>query len=91
LAPGAESWSGFVERAARALRDLAERHRAQTVVVACHAGVVESSLLRLLPIDPGAVRLGLRTRHASMTTWEHLDGRWLLRGYNVGPGPAPAG
>ena len=85
IAPGGESWRGFVGRAAAALVDLAERHAGQTVVVACHAGVIEASLLRFLPVSARTVRLGLRTDHASMTEWERVDGRWLLRRYNDGP------
>lgn len=84
IAPGGESWSGFVERATAAIVRLASDHRGRTVVVASHAGVIESSILRLLPVGPGVSRLGLRTGHASVTVWEHGDGdgRWLLERYN---------
>lgn len=92
FSPGGESWSGFVERASGALAQLAVRHRGQTVVVACHAGVVEASILRLLPVDRSVVRLGLRTSHASLTVWEHAEGRWLLQRYNdLQAEPAPDG
>ncbi len=82
LAPGGESWRSFVERASAAVARVADRHRGETVVVACHAGVIESTLLRFLPISPSCVRLGLRTEHASLTVWERGDGTWLLRRYN---------
>jgi len=82
LAPGAESWTGFVDRAAAAVTDLADSHRGQLVVVACHAGVVEATMLRFLPLAPRTTRLGLRTEHASMTEWERSGDRWLLRRYN---------
>jgi hypothetical protein len=54
------------------------------VVVACHAGVVEASLLAKLPVAGGlsGARLQLRTEHASMTTWEIDGDRWRLLGYN---------
>jgi 2,3-bisphosphoglycerate-dependent phosphoglycerate mutase len=84
IAPGGESWTGFVNRAADMVATLAERHRGQLVVVACHAGVIEASLLALLPVAGGrqGVRLQLRTQHASLTSWEIDDGRWRLLGYN---------
>lgn len=83
LAPGAESWTGFVDRAAAAVAGLADAHPGQLVVVACHAGVVEATMLRFLPVDPRITRLGLRTLHASMTLWERpVAGPWLLQRYN---------
>jgi probable phosphoglycerate mutase len=82
LAPEAESWQSFVERASAAVARVADRHPGETVVVACHAGVIESTMLRFLPITRSYVRLGLRTEHASLTVWERTDGEWLLRRYN---------
>lgn len=84
IAPGGESWTGFVNRAADMLAVIADRHPGQLVVVACHAGVIEASLLGLLPVAGGrqGTRLQLRTRHASLTSWEIDDGRWRLLGYN---------
>jgi 2,3-bisphosphoglycerate-dependent phosphoglycerate mutase len=91
IAPGGESWSGFVDRAATAVAALATAHPGETVVVACHAGVVESSILRLLPVDRSVARLRLRTTHASLTVWEHGPAGWLLQRYNdtVRPEPSP--
>lgn len=84
IAPDGESWAGFVRRVADSLVRLAELHRGELVVVACHAGVIESSLLAMLPVVGGTagVRLQLRTRHASLTTWEIDGDRWRLLGYN---------
>jgi broad specificity phosphatase PhoE len=84
IAPGGESWTGFVNRAADMLTAIADRHRGQLVVVACHAGVIEASLLALLPVVGGrqGARLQLRTQHASLTSWEVDEGRWRLLGYN---------
>ena len=66
------------------LDTLAARHRGQLVVVACHAGVIEASLLAKLPVAGGltGARLQLRTQHASMTSWEIDGGRWRLLGFN---------
>lgn len=84
IAPGGESWTGFVRRADAALDALGTRHPGQLVVVATHAGVIEASLLTKLPVAGGRdwARLRLRTAHASLTTWEVHDGHWLLLGYN---------
>jgi probable phosphoglycerate mutase len=82
LAPGAESWTGFVDRAAAAVTRVADAHPGQLVVAACHAGVVEATMLRFLPLQAAVARLKLRTDHASITEWERWHGSWLLRRYN---------
>ena len=46
--PGAESWAAFSLRIGTARRDLAQRHPGETVVLACHGGVVEQSVVSLL-------------------------------------------
>jgi probable phosphoglycerate mutase len=84
IAPGGESWTGFVNRVSAMLDTLAARHPGQLVVVACHAGVVEASLLTKVPVSRGreGARLKLRTKHASMTSWEVGAGEWRLLGFN---------
>ena len=82
VAPGGESWTSFVARASGAVARLAEAHRGQLVVVVCHAGVIESTLLAFLPVAPGRGRLGLPTEHTSLTEWERGDGDWRLVRYN---------
>ena len=86
IAPGGESWTGFVNRVSNTLDAVAARHPGELVVVACHAGVIESSLLSKLPIIGGleGARMKLRTQHASLTTWEVEAGEWKLIGYNDG-------
>ena len=86
IAPGGESWTGFVNRVADTLDAVAARHPGELVVVACHAGVVEASLLAKTPVVDGlaGARMQLRTQHASITTWEVEAGRWKLIGYNDG-------
>jgi broad specificity phosphatase PhoE len=81
LAPGGESWTGFVARASGALAALAERHPGETVVVVCHAGVVEASLIAFVPVA-GARRLKLRTEHTAITEWERTGDQWRLLRYN---------
>ncbi len=84
IAPDGESWTGFVHRVARTLDRIVADHAGEQVVVACHAGVVEASLLAKVPVAGGldGARLQLRTLHASMTTWEIGGDYWRLAGYN---------
>ncbi len=63
----------------------------ETVVVACHAGVIESTLLRFLPISPSCERLGLRTEHASLTVWERTEGRGCCAATTTWLHPGEAG
>ncbi len=89
VAPGGESWSGFVARASAALEHLATRHPGGLVVVACHAGVVESAFLEFLPIDTATRRLRLPTANTSITEFERDPDRWRLVRYNDSTHLAP--
>jgi probable phosphoglycerate mutase len=82
VAPGGESWTSFVARASGAVRRAAEAHQGELVVVVCHAGVIESTLLAFLPVAPERTRLGLPTEHTSLTEWELGEGAWRLVRYN---------
>ncbi len=81
VAPGGESWSSFVARAVGAVARVAGAHRGELVVIVCHAGVIESTLLAFLPVAPGR-RLGLATEHTSLTEWETGERGWRLVRYN---------
>jgi broad specificity phosphatase PhoE len=84
MAPGGESWVGFVERVSGALRALVERHPDETVVVGCHGGVVITSMivgLGLAPVGDGDhFRYG--PENTSLTEWLVDDGVWRLIRYN---------
>lgn len=82
IAPGGESWSTFVGRAAAAVEIVAARHPGETIVVACHGGVIEATFLKFLPMRQDVARLGLRTEHASLTVWQQVNRRWSLQRYN---------
>ena len=81
VAPGGESLTGFHERARAALADLAERHGAATVVVACHGGIVAAAVGLCFGL-PTSKRVALPTRYASMTELELTDAGWRLGRYN---------
>jgi broad specificity phosphatase PhoE len=85
-APGGESWAEFVARTGRALRTLADDHAGETVVVACHGGVIEAALI-VLGDAPLGRRLGAHVENTSINEWVHATGpdgvdRWQLIRYN---------
>ena len=85
VSPGGESWQGFIKRASDALRDLADQHPDETVVLASHGGVIESSFAAFGGIDIGATGLSrwLRPENTGLTIWARdVKGRWQLERYN---------
>lgn len=87
LAPGAESKATFVARVGTALAGVADEHAGATVVVVCHYGVIEGSLIALgnLPLQRS---FDLAIGNTSLTEWTspvkvHADGRrWTLARFN---------
>jgi 2,3-bisphosphoglycerate-dependent phosphoglycerate mutase len=71
MAPGAESWVSFQQRVARALQALAEDHAGQTVVVACHGGIVDGSMVHFLDLPVTDPRRW-RVTNSSVTEWAHV-------------------
>jgi len=71
LSPGGESWAEFQLRAGRALARVANDHAGGTVVVACHGGIVESSLLHglLLPVQVPPAHRVETIPNTSLTEW----------------------
>lgn len=73
-APGAESWADFSVRVGRALHGLARDHRGETVVVGCHGGVIEASMVTLAHL-PLSRQWRTQIDNTSIT-------EWLLRPYD---------
>jgi probable phosphoglycerate mutase len=94
LAPGGDSWGSFVTRVGAALHRIADTHEGKTVVIVCHGGVVDASLLLGLGMATIAPAVGqFHTRNTSITEWERgvlshaWEGRaeikrWRLLRYN---------
>jgi probable phosphoglycerate mutase len=82
VSPGGETWHGFVDRASEAVRILADRHAGGLVVIACHGGVIEATMLSFLPMASHNRPLGLPTAYTSMTEWDLDSDRWRLMRYN---------
>ena len=82
-APGAESWAEFAVRAGTALWQLVHDHPGETVVVACHGGVVQASF-HAYGNQPVWRAFDLYTENTSLTEWtKQGDTRpWLLVRYN---------
>ena len=88
--PNVETWADMSVRIGRVLESIAARHAGETVVIACHGGVVAHSMNAHIGLDP--VRMEgawFMADNASVTEWA-LDtdladwrrGRWGLRRYN---------
>jgi probable phosphoglycerate mutase len=79
-APGSESVDMMMERVADALERLAKEHPDETIVVACHGGVVGCSFEALAGIKLNS--LVRYTENTSITEWQHSERGWELLRYN---------
>jgi broad specificity phosphatase PhoE len=80
--PGGESWAEFATRVGTRLTELAADHRGQTVVIACHGGVIESSFVTFGRL--GFRHIWMQAENTSITEWslpEASNDWWLIR-YN---------
>lgn len=70
-APGWETWREMGERVGRAIESLVRRHAGETVVVACHGGVVVHAMLHFLSLDDGSThqRAWISPENTSLTEW----------------------
>jgi broad specificity phosphatase PhoE len=84
FAPEGESWNSFHERVERTLHRLAEEYAGQTVVAACHAGVIMASIRRLLGVPHPGTGARIQPTNTGLTEWEHDPerDRWTLHCFN---------
>jgi probable phosphoglycerate mutase len=90
MSPGGESWAEFQVRAAAALHQVATSLEGRTVVVACHGGIVEASLVSFLGMQQWRNDTVFRPVNAGVTEWElhagaQVENRppaWRLVRYN---------
>jgi len=70
-APGWETWTEMGARVSGALQSIVERHPGETVVVACHGGVVVHSMLHFLSLRDVAnqSRAWISPTNTSLTEW----------------------
>jgi probable phosphoglycerate mutase len=92
--PGGETVAEFQHRVHSTVRAAVEAHRGETIVVACHGGVVDA-VLRMALKTAATGAFEMYTANASITELLHVGpGRWRLLRYNDGahlPTNAPAG
>jgi probable phosphoglycerate mutase len=81
--PGMELWTEMHQRVGARLRQLADEHRGETIVVVGHGGTVSASFIALgdSPLSHGP-RLARGTQNASITEWAETSKRWILVRYN---------
>jgi broad specificity phosphatase PhoE len=84
LAPGGESLAEFQLRVGQALTRIADGRAGQTVVIACHGGVIETALVTFLSLPRFGTLIRFHTANASLTEWtRHEDDPcWTLVRYN---------
>lgn len=85
LAPGGESWAQFLLRVGTALYRIATEHEGKTVVIVCHGGIIDGSLISFFGMNAQA---SFHTHNTSITHWEQRIHpgtqrlRWRLVSYN---------
>jgi probable phosphoglycerate mutase len=79
-APGSESVDMMVKRVGESLDRMANEHADETIVVACHGGVVGCSFEALAGVQLNA--LVRYTENTAITEWLHSDHGWSLVRFN---------
>jgi probable phosphoglycerate mutase len=75
--PDGETYREMAARVGAGVDALLARHEGETVVVACHGGVVAQTIWRWLTLDPaGHDRAWLDPDNASMTVWRQAPCPW---------------
>jgi probable phosphoglycerate mutase len=87
FAPGGESRVDFLERAGAGLARLLSRHPNTSIVVVCHAGVIEASFYLALGLQPTNCSVAFPTLNTSITHWRHDEEKarhqvWTLVAFN---------
>jgi 2,3-bisphosphoglycerate-dependent phosphoglycerate mutase len=92
--PGGETIADFHYRVGSTLRAIVAAHRGETIVVACHGGVIDA-VMRIALRTPSTGGFELHTLNATITELVRVDagaldagrvgaGRWRLERYNDG-------
>lgn len=82
MAPDGESWAQMMVRVGARLQRMVIEQPGELVVIACHGGVVEGSLVHGLQL-PISRRRYFAVTNTSLTEWEHRPGEeWQLVRYN---------
>jgi len=80
--PGGETIAAFHARVGASFDALARNHVGETIVVACHGGVVDAVLRRTLGTPPTG-KFEIRTKNCSLTEFAEIRrDHWALLRYN---------
>jgi probable phosphoglycerate mutase len=80
--PGGETISQFHDRVMEALRRTVRQNEGGTVVIACHAGVIDAVMRNTLHMHQTG-KFELHTQNTSLTELLHVQGsKWRLVRYN---------
>lgn len=71
--PGSETWAGFAARVGGALDEIVRTHRGETVVVACHGGVVEHSFTTFFGRGMTGWLGAVLIQNCGVTEWQHQE------------------
>jgi probable phosphoglycerate mutase len=88
LAPGAENWPQFMLRVGTTLNRITSEHAGKTIVLVCHGGVIDGSLLYFFQLNTFSLPSArMYTLNTSITHWRHItpEGKrphWRLMKYN---------
>ena len=69
LSPGGESFAEFQVRAATALHRIAGSLAGRTIVIACHGGIIEASMISFLGVPPWTGSGAMHQPNTSITEW----------------------
>ena len=78
IAPGAETWAAYLERARAAINALLHRHQGERIIVIGHGETVVAAAHHFLnlPADSTA-KAGFATHPASLTRWAQQPASWV--------------
>ena len=80
--PGGETIAQFHDRVIEALRRTVRKHEGGTIVIACHAGVIDAVMRQTLHMHQTG-KFELHTQNTSLTELLHVQGsKWRLVRYN---------
>lgn len=80
--PGGETIAQFHDRVMEALRRTVRKHEGGTIVIACHAGVIDAVMRQTLHMHQTG-KFELHTQNTSLTELLHVQGsKWRLVRYN---------
>ncbi|MBC8136912.1 MAG: histidine phosphatase family protein [Fibrella sp.] len=85
--PQGESWARFMLRVGETLTRIAREHFGRTVVIVCHGGVIDGSLVHFFGMNAHAFPAArLHTLNTSLTHWTYSARKgkwgWRLNYYN---------